>query len=303
MSDGSLGRPSRPSQAGDRRRRPENRRVTPPPPRVPLSVRMRGFFARQQSRLVWVRRIAAWTIQLGLVALALTALMAGGRIVLRYLQSAPAFATTAIEIKGSTQLSAREIERIAGLAIGKNVFEVSAEEATAKLQAEPWIESASVQRRLPGTYRIQLKERRALALLAAGELYLVAEDGTAFKPLTAGDPGDLPLITGIELASIEHDRHAAAAVLLQAVALLREYGEAGLMRREPISEIHVEADNSLSAYIGADATHVRMGKAPFRTKLRRLREVFGQLASQNTRAHYVYLDNERRPDRVTVKLR
>lgn len=303
MSESALTGLSRASRPSEGKRRPENRRITQPPQRVPWSVQLRRYFGKQKRKLTLARRILYWLLQLtaaGVVALGLTA---SGKLLLSHLETAPAFATSSIDITGATQLSKADIGRIAGLAMGKNVFQVSAEQATEKLRAEPWIEDASVQRRLPGTYKVQVKERRALALLAAGDLWLIDQDGAAFKQLGPGDPADLPLITGIELASIEHDRHAAATVLLQAVGLLREYAESGLAKREPVSEVHVESDDSLSAYVGADGTYVRLGKPPYRTKLKRLREVFGQLATQRARAKYVYLDNERRPDRVTVKLR
>ena len=303
MSESALTGMSRASKPPESKRRPENRRVTQPPKPVPWSVRLRGYFGKQKPKLTIARRIMYWLVQLTAVGVVALGLMASGKLLLSHLETAPAFATSSIEIAGATQLSKADIGRIAGLAIGKNVFQVSAEQATDKLRAEPWIEDASVQRRLPGTYRVQVKERRALAVFAAGDLWLIGEDGSAFKQLGPRDPGDLPLITGIELASIEHDRHAAASILLQAVGLLREYAESGLAKREPLSEVHVEPDDSLSAYVGADGTYVRFGKPPYRTKLKRLREVFGQLAAQKTRAKYVYLDNERRPDRVTVKLR
>jgi hypothetical protein len=48
---------------------------------------------------------------------------------------------------------------------------------------------------------------------------------------------------------------------------------------------------------------VRLGKAPFRHKLERLRDVLARLAKDKARAAYVYLDNQRRPDRVTARLR
>lgn len=303
MSESALSGMSRASRPAEPKRRPSNRRITPPPTRVPWSVRLGGAMGPHKPKLAKVRRVLYWLLQLSAVGVLVVGLFAAGSLLLSHLETAPGFATSSIEITGAQQLSKAEIERIAGIAIGKNVFQVSAEQATEKLRAEPWIESASVQRRLPGAYRIQVKERRALALLAAGDLWLVGEDGAAFKQLGPGDPGDLPLITGIDLASIEHDRHAAAAILLQVVAFVREYAESGLAKREPISEVHVEADETLSAYIGRDGTYVRLGKSPFRTKLRRLREVFGQLATQRARAKYVYLDNDRRPDRVTVKLR
>ena len=283
--------------------RPENRRLPQQPQREPLLARVRVWLAGKRSKLPLVRRIGYWCLQLLAAAGIALGVSAAGRLLLRHLETAPAFSTTNIEIKGATQLGPSEIQRIAGLAIGRNVFRVDAEEAAARLLAEPWIEEASVQRRLPGTYQIQIKERRALALLSAGDLYLVGEDGVAFKKLSRGDPADLPIITGLPVTVIEKDKRAAASVLLQAASLLRDYVEAGLSRREPISEVRIEPDDSLSVYVGADATFVRFGKAPYRPKLRRLREVFGQLAAQRARAQYVYLDNDRRPDRVTVRLR
>jgi hypothetical protein len=77
----------------------------------------------------------------------------------------------------------------------------------------------------------------------------------------------------------------------------------GLWRREPIAEVHVEADDSLSLYVGNDTTYVRLGRAPFREKLQKIRRVFDALDARDTRAAYIYADNVRRPDRVTVRLR
>ena len=48
---------------------------------------------------------------------------------------------------------------------------------------------------------------------------------------------------------------------------------------------------------------MRLGHGPFRDKLRRLRTVLDELGERGARALYVYLDNERRPDRVTVRVR
>jgi len=99
------------------------------------------------------------------------------------------------------------------------------------------------------------------------------------------------------------DREFRTRVLTQAVSLLDDYAEVGLKRREPISEIHVEDDGGFSIYSGPDAVHVALGTPPFRSKLRRLRKVLDRLERKKARPAYVYLDNDRRPDRVTVRLR
>ncbi|MCZ7682021.1 MAG: cell division protein FtsQ/DivIB [Sandaracinaceae bacterium] len=177
------------------------------------------------------------------------------------------------------------------------------EEAEERLSAHPWIAEAHVTRRLPGSYEIEVRERRAVALLALGEVFLVAEDGAVFKRAEDGDPIDLPVITGVERERFLRDRAFRTSILLEAVALLHDYRGAGLARREPIGELHVERDDGLSLYVGEDATYVRLGHGPFRPKLRRLRTVLDELGRRGARAEYVYLDNERRPDRVTVRVR
>ena len=91
--------------------------------------------------------------------------------------------------------------------------------------------------------------------------------------------------------------------MLEAVALLHDYRGAGLWRREALAELHVERDDGLSLTIGDDAMYVRLGHGPFRAKLTRLRTVLDELGRRGARAEYVYLDNERRPDRVTVRVR
>jgi cell division protein FtsQ len=54
--------------------------------------------------------------------------------------------------------------------------------------------------------------------------------------------------------------------------------------------------------VGDDALYTRLGRGPFREKLARLRQVLDRLAQDHQKASYVYLDNVRHPDRVTVRL-
>lgn len=280
------------------RKKPEEA-APPPEPRPTLRERLGGVRAlgarlRRPVEL-FVRGVLVIAVGVGAVAL--------GRLVERHVRTSPAFAVREIEVDGHVRLTREEILDAAGIELGRNVFEVAQEDAERRLAAHPWIAEAHVRRRLPGTYRIEVRERRAVALLVLGDVFLVAEDGAVFKRAEEGDPIDLPVITGVDRERFTRDRGFRTSVLLEAVALLSDYRGAGLFRREPIGELHVEPDDGLSLYVGEDATYVRLGHAPFRGKLRRLRTVLDELAQRSARAAYVYLDNERRPDRVTVRVR
>lgn len=275
----------------------------PKKPRIPLRTRLQLWGVSMRSALLRVKRPLVWTFR-AIVVLGTTAgAVATGRLVERYVRTADAFATRAVEIGGNSRLSEHDLLDAAGLALGQNIFDVSPEDAEARLLAQPWIAEAHVQRRLPGTYRVDVRERSAAALLVLDRIFLVGDDGTLFKPLEPGDPTDLPVVTGIDPERFAADAAHRQALLVNVVALMHDYRDAGLWRREPIAEIHMEPDEGLVLYVGDDAALVRVGKPPFRQKLHRLRGVLDQLGSDKARPAYVYLDNQRRPDRVTVRLR
>ena len=282
---------------------PENKRSLRPTERVPLRARWAVFRERMRVRIAHYKTAGIYVGRGVVLVAGLAGMLAVGKLIERHVSSSPSFATREIEVRGASHLSHAEVVRAAGLAMGQNVFAVGPAQAKANLLAEPWVESAEVRRRLPDRFEVEIRERRALALLALDQLYVVAEDGSAFKVLGPGDPADLPVITGLDPEAVQRDKQGSAEALVGAVGLLHDYEDAGLHRQKSVSEIHVETDGSLSLYVGGEPTYVRLGRAPFRTKLGRLREVFSQLGREKASAAYVYLDSDKRPDRVTVRLR
>lgn len=294
-----------PSEAAQRNRRVKPKAMAAVPAQPRRSVQERLAAGWSGARRVGDR--LKRPVELALRSLVVIAIGVGavavGRLVERHVRTSPAFAVTEISLEGHVRLTREEVLSQAELAMGNNVFDVSPEEARARLLAHPWIAEANIRRRLPGSYTIEVRERRAVALLALGDVFLVSDGGAIFKRVEGNDPIDLPVITGIDRERFTRDRAFRTSVLLETVALLHDYRGAGLWSREPIFEIHVERDDGLSLYVGGDATYVRLGHGPFRDKLRRLRTVLDELSERGARALYVYLDNERRPDRVTVRVR
>jgi cell division protein FtsQ len=263
---------------------------------------------RERLRAVGQRARAAWQVLRGPVVLVLRVLvlgavasgaLAGARLVERYARTADAFRTTEIAVEGASRLARDEVLAAAHLAIGQNVFEVAPERAQRELLRHPWIAKAGVVRRLPGSYRLRIVERHPAAIVVLDGNYLVSDDGVVFKAVEPGDPVDLPVVTGLGAADADERR----PLLGNALGFIRSYADAGFAAHEPLGEIHVDPSDGLSAYVGADAAYARLGHPPFEPKLRRLRRVFERLAENEGRPAYVYLDNARRPDRVTVRAR
>lgn len=272
---------------------PQNRRrSTPPPPK---------------------RRIGRWLGQWGRRAAELSVLVAaiGGLIVLgrwthTYVTTSPHFQVGEAIVTGNSRVRAEEIQLLSGLTPGINIFTVSPEDASRRIEEHPWIESAIVHRRLPSHLSIEIEERVAVALLRVGGLYLVDAEGLVFKPLESGDPLDLPVITGADRVRQHEDSTGAGADLAEAMALIRLYEESGLSRRYSLSEVHLAQDGAFSIYTTDEATHIRLGRPPFRRKLQRLARLFRELRERQAVADYVYLEegtDRVQPERAVVRLR
>ena len=248
------------------------------------------------------RGLARRAGQVGLAGSALLAALFVGDRTIDYAHSADAFAIRDIVIHGNEQLGEMDVRRAARLRIGSNIFELSAEDARNHLLQHPWVEDAKVVRKLPGRVRIEIVERDPVALVALDQLYLVSDEGAVFKRLGVDDPVDLPVITGIASERFYDDLDYRTEVLLGSMALLQDYEGAGLAEREPVSEIHFDGANGIELFVGDDGMNVRLGNGQHRQKLRRFRQVLDRLAREKTRPSYVYLDNVRSPERVTVRL-
>jgi len=290
------------SDRSQNRRRPVPK--TPGRHKPERSWRERATGARQAlgetllAHRAGVRRVA----QVALGGLLLTAALWLGDQTVRYAHEADAFAIREIIIDGHEQLEDIDVRRAARLQIGSNIFKISAEDARNHLLQHPWIKEATVVRKLPGRVRIEIIERTPVALVALDQLYLVSEEGAVFKRLGVDDPVDLPVITGIASERFYDDFDYRTAILLRSMALLQDYEGAGLAEREPVSEIHFEGANGIELFVGDDGMNVRLGNGQHRQKLRRLRQVLERLSEEKTRPSYVYLDNDRSPERVTVRL-
>jgi len=284
------------------RRRPEPKK--PAAPKARPSFRQRIATSRENAA-TWAlthRTTLRSAGRAAVIACVLAGLMWAGALAASYARTAEAFAIGEILIEGNHVLDDIDVRQAARLRVGSNIFEVSAEDARNHLILHPWIEDATVVRKLPGRVRIDIVERNPVALVALDQLYLVSDEGIVFKRLGVDDPADLPVITGIASERFYDDLDYRTEVLLGSMALLHDYEGAGLEEQERVSEIHFDGANGIELFVGVDGMNVRLGQGQHRQKLRRFRRVLERLALENTRPSYVYLDNVRSPERVTVRL-
>ncbi|OIP31661.1 MAG: hypothetical protein AUK47_22090 [Deltaproteobacteria bacterium CG2_30_63_29] len=206
------------------------------------------------------------------------------------------FAPKNLELEGNLRLSREAIVALAGLEEQSlNLFDLDEEAIEEALEAQPWIESASVETSLPDTVRIRVVERELLGVVNADQLYLVDTNGQVIEPLSSGEVRG-PIISGTDLLA----GAAGHEAILEGFAIAELYQSIGLQRWAPLSEVNYDAVIGYTLFAGQ--TEVRIGADRFDERLRRLWQVYVVLEENGTSAEYVLLDNDTELDRVALKV-
>ena len=222
----------------------------------------------------------------------------------RYLLTSPRFAVRTVEVDGMRRRTAGEVARAGGVEVGKNILGLDLEAARAGILTDPWVESATVTRKLPSTVRITVVEREARALVAiGGEPYLATRDGDLFKKVTLEDPYDLPVVTGILPEQVARDRAGVVLSVKRVLDVAEDLDRAGVAKRWPIQELSLERDGALVVIVGREAISLHLGRPPYREKIDQLRSVLTELARRKANASVIFLDNDAHPERVVVRMR
>ena len=222
----------------------------------------------------------------------------------RYALTTPRFSIRDFEVRGNRHHSGDQLARIAGVARGQNLFSVDAAIAEQRLLENPWVKQAKVGRELPGTLRIEVVERDAVAEAAIeDQIYLVTPEGEPFKVVEAGDPTDLPVITGLGARDVAVDRARAIDRFGVGLEVLRDYEALSLSRIYEPEEVHLAPDGSVVLTVGKRGITLHLGTGPFRQKLLMAARILGKLTPGADPPGIIFLDNEAHPERVVVRMR
>ena len=162
------------------------------------------------------RRSVFWIAPLVLIAGLGAGTMLSGQISLRDLPSAGLSTTAAlglvvsdIEVEGRQTTDRQTILAALNAFAGTPILAINPERAKQKLEALPWVRTATIERRLPGTLYVRLIERQPLAVWQHdGRQELIDRDGTVIPVTDLSRFAKLPTVVGGDDA-----RHGAAELL------------------------------------------------------------------------------------------
>lgn len=178
-----------------------------PPPRRSSSAKDRPsalkLMLRRQRR--FARPLGLGIVLLGIVFIAYGTLHgravggAGGSILgwRERLGSAIGLRVQTVEVDGRANTPEPLLREAIGIRTGDPIFGVSIEAARQRIESLSWVEHAVVERRLPGTIRVSLIERRPFAIWQSqGKFQLIGRDGEVVANEDVSAFASLPLVVG-----------------------------------------------------------------------------------------------------------
>jgi len=174
--------------------------------------------------------------------------------------SLPVWQIQKIEVQGVRLLSGEEINRLAKIPLGENIFLVRFGRARLNLEQIPVIKRVDFLRRLPDTLIINIMERKESAVIVlGGESLLIDEEGVILNRspvyIKFPDISGLPVIYGLKTEWIEGYR-LRGETGEEMIALLRELKNFISPAKLQIDvsnpeEMNLRVDDTLQVKLGA----------------------------------------------------
>lgn len=238
-------------------------------------------------------------LRIGIAAGSGCLLVSGALLTVQVLLESGYFQVRQISVEQQVRVAEEEILEASDIKIGDSMFDLELNMIGRKIEEQPWIARAYVERVFPDQVVIRVEERQPRAIIDLDYLYYVDRSGVVFKMLEAGDELNYPVITGINRQYLlDHPDQAQNCVNL-ALGLLDELDGRTVFSLEDVSEIHYDQQEGLILYTLVGGVPVRLGTQGFGAKLNRLETIYGDLEPRLLALKYIDLNVA---DRVIVKV-
>jgi cell division septal protein FtsQ len=243
------------------------------------------------------RRRRALLLVLSIALLALAAPLLG-RPAARALGALAPFQVRAVELSGLLYLAPDEIRPRIPVHDGDNLLLVSPAAIEAALKKNARVLDVRVAR-YPGKVSVRVVERRTFALVSAGSLLEVDQEGTVLTPLRRGLIADRPVVTGLKLRPVPPGTKLPGRRLQELLRVVRllEAPEVGLIAE--ISEIAADAPGRVVLRTSRDQIPILID--PERVTLAAMRAVAATLRDVRERDRRALVLDARYRGQVVVR--
>ena len=253
---------------------------------------------QKKQPLQW-RKFLPRVLRVGIALFSVTLILVGGFFVSQFLMASDLFRVDEVAVQGNQRLSGQQIAVLSDIEKGVNTFDLDLDLIGRKIEENPWIQTAQVQRIFPRQVVIQVTERQPVAIINLGYLYYLDKRGEIFKVLGASDSLDYPVVTGFDYEKAQKHDAEYAQNLRQIVELFDDIRQRPQFDLKQISEVHREKDGDLTLFTLRGGVRVKLGRGDYKKKIDRLEKIYARLKPKLKILDYIDLNVD---EKVIVRI-
>jgi cell division protein FtsQ len=259
-------------------------------------------FSRKKKAWVWKGpslSAAKWVFRLAALALLIGAVAWSKQRTTALLQDLAGMRLEKVTVEGNRYLSEDEVLKAVALPAGENMFKLDLTEALERVKKLDWVDRVFIERRLPRSILISVRERKPVALLDSGVLYGVDREGRVMSSSPVLLKEDLPLISGTALQADAVGTTLMAEALKPALDFFAFLKQKDPVMAQNVSEVNLSEPDALKVTF-IDGIEATFNPPVSETELRRMALVMSDLNQKGKRAGTM---DFRYHDMVLVKTR
>ncbi len=191
-----------------------------------------------------------------------------------------------VDVTGCSRTTPNRILAWSGLDVQTNLWEVRIKKLKKKLENDPWIKSADIERNWPNSLSIRIYERQAVAITNRETgLSYIDKNGVIFTEVGPHDMYDYPLITADEKID------GSKTGLKNALEFIRYAAKGSTsLPKQNISEIHMKPQGDMILFLADNPFPISLGRDKIGTKYHQLSKVLSWLYRKNKFDTAVFID-------------
>jgi hypothetical protein len=179
-----------------------------------------------------------------------------------------------------------------------NLLLLDLSELAERARRHPWVQEASISRRLPHTLVVKIEERRPACVLVGANPYLVSEDGMILSSLKARPVGDLPSFRLAEGRDLRMGERINSSLFQRGQYFWRDLQQSLKGSAIPIRDIYQAKDGSLSVSLGGGRPSLRLRPESLEEQAPRLMNIMAGYGLDWSSLEYIDL---RFPAKIILK--